>query len=97
MFLDRRSLRAAALTFGLAAALALVVAAGASAATVALPLSAPALAASAPVVPAPANDERAGAQPIRSLPAAINGTTVGATIEAGESQSACGVQTASSV
>ena len=48
-------------------------------------------------MPAPANDERASAQPIRSLPASINGTTVGATIEPGESQSACGVQTASSV
>jgi len=36
---------------------------------------------------APANDERANAQPIRSLPAAINGTTVGATIESGERES----------
>jgi hypothetical protein len=97
MFFDRRSLRAATLALGLAIALAMTLAAGASAATGALPLSAPALAASVPVVPAPANDERTGAQPIRSLPAAINGTTVGATLEAGESQSACGVQTASSV
>ena len=31
------------------------------------------------------------------MPASINGTTVGATIEPGESQSACGVPTASSV
>ena len=34
---------------------------------------------------------------IHSLPASINGTTVGATLEQGESQSSCGVPTAGSV
>lgn len=47
--------------------------------------------------PAPANDTLAGAQAIRTLPASINGTTVGATTEAGERESACSVPTASSV
>ncbi|HXQ01313.1 MAG TPA: hypothetical protein VN845_14775, partial [Solirubrobacteraceae bacterium] len=51
----------------------------------------------APVVPAPANDERANAQVIHSLPATINGTTVGATVEVGEPESTCGVPTVSSV
>jgi len=73
----------------------------ASAATVASPLPSIAQAAPgtpvAPAVPAPANDERANAQPIHGLPASINGTTVGATVEPGERESACGVQTASSV
>ena len=57
----------------------------------------PLAAANAPAVPAPGNDERASAQVIHSLPAAINGTTVGATIEPGERQSSCGVPTAGSV
>ena len=98
---DRKASRAAALTLGLAIALAVASAVGACAATVGL--SSPSLAQAvastpvAPAVPAPANDERANAQPIRNLPASINGTTVGATIEPGESQSSCGVQTASSV
>ncbi len=48
-------------------------------------------------VPAPANDERANAQVVHSLPATINGTTVGATLEAGEAESACGVPTVNSV
>jgi hypothetical protein len=48
-------------------------------------------------VPAPANDERADAQPIHSLPATIEGTTVGATLEPGESESSCGVSTTGSV
>jgi hypothetical protein len=40
--------------------------------------------------PAPANDALANAQPIKSFPATIGGTTVGATTEAGESESTCG-------
>jgi hypothetical protein len=101
MRLDRKLARAVALALGLAAAPAIACAAGASAATVALPV--PSLAQvtpgtpGAPAVPAPANDERANAQPIRSLPASINGSTVGATVEPGERESACGVQTTSSV
>jgi hypothetical protein len=47
--------------------------------------------------PPPANDALAGAQAIHTLPASINGTTVGATTEAGERESACGVPTTSSV
>ena len=93
-----------ALVLGLAVAVAMACAAGASAATIVSPVSplspiaqAAAAAAATPAVPAPANDERANAQVIHSLPAAINGTTVGATIEPGERESACGVQTASSV
>ncbi len=78
--------------------MAMACAVGASAAIIASPLSPIAqAAAAAPAVPAPANDERAGAQVIHSLPASINGTTVGATLEQGESQSSCGVPTASSV
>jgi hypothetical protein len=50
-----------------------------------------------PPPPAPANDTLAGAQSIRSFPSSINGTTVGATTEAGERESACDVPTASSV
>ena len=93
-----------ALVLGLAVAVAMACAAGASAATIVSPVSplspiaqAAAAAAATPAVPAPANDERANAQIIHSLPAAINGTTVGATIEPGERESACGVQTVSSV
>jgi hypothetical protein len=101
MRVDRKLLRAMALALGFAAAPAMACAAGASAAPVALPLPSIAQVAAstpaAPAVPAPANDERAGAQPIRSLPASINGTTVGATVEPGERESACGVPTASSV
>jgi hypothetical protein len=52
---------------------------------------------SATPIPAPANDERANAQVIHSLPATLNGTTVGATLEAGEPESSCGVPTVSSV
>ena len=47
--------------------------------------------------PAPANDTLAGAQPVRSLPATIKGTTVGASTEAGERESACNVSTGNSV
>jgi hypothetical protein len=100
MFFASKPLRPVVLAFGLAGAFAIVPAVGASAATVVSPLAV--LAAATPVtvvpsVPAPANDERANAQPIRSLPAAVNGTVVGATLEQGESQSACGVPTVNSV
>jgi hypothetical protein len=98
MAFHRISIATTAVALGLVGALALAPTAGASAASVALPLSSIAQGTPAtPAVPAPANDERANAQPIRSLPAAVNGTVVGATIEAGEAESACGVQTASSV
>jgi hypothetical protein len=60
-------------------------------------LATPTLAAAAPAVPAPTNDERADAQVIHSLPASINGTTVGATLEQGESQPTCGAPTGGSV
>jgi len=52
---------------------------------------------SSPSAPPPANDTLAGAQPIHTLPASINGTAVGATTEAGERESACNVATGSSV
>ena len=45
----------------------------------------------------PSNDERANAQIVRTLPATLNGTTVGATLEASEPESSCDVPTASSV
>jgi hypothetical protein len=48
-------------------------------------------------IPAPPNDALANAQSVGSLPASINGTTVGATIEAGERESACSQSTTSSV
>lgn len=47
--------------------------------------------------PAPANDALAGAQVIHSLPASLNGTTVGATTEPGEVESGCDVPTGHSV
>jgi hypothetical protein len=47
--------------------------------------------------PAPPNDAFANPQPIKSFPAAITGTTVGATTEPGESTSSCGGPTNSSV
>jgi hypothetical protein len=50
-----------------------------------------------PPPPAPANDTLAGAQAIRSLPASIDGTTVGATTESGEPESGCRIPTTSSV
>ena len=50
-----------------------------------------------PPAPPPANDTLAAAQAIHTLPASINGTTVGATTEAGERESACDVPTTSSV
>src|SRR5580698_3165361 len=103
MRLDRMPVRAIALLLalcGLAAATALAPAAGASAAISGPALSSGALAATpapVPTTPAPANDERANAQPIRSLPATINGTVVGATLEPGESESSCGGSTVNSV
>jgi hypothetical protein len=55
----------------------------------------PALAAAAPAPP-PANDTRADAQVLGSLPATVDGTTVGATIDSNEPASECtGPQTAS--
>jgi hypothetical protein len=72
----------------LAVAAALVLAAGASGEGTAPVSTAP---------PAPANDTLADAQPVGSLPATINGTTVGATTEAGERESACDVPTTNSV
>jgi hypothetical protein len=50
-----------------------------------------------PHTPAPANDNRANAQVIHSLPATLEGTTVGATSEPEEASSSCGVPTGSSV
>ncbi len=50
-----------------------------------------------PGTPPPANDTLADAQAIHSLPASINGTTVGATTEPGERESACNVPTTNSV
>jgi hypothetical protein len=47
--------------------------------------------------PKPANDEVANAQPIRSLPTSVEGTTVGASTVAGEAPSGCGAGTVSSV
>jgi hypothetical protein len=82
--------RALACALAVAFATALVLAAGASGeGTATSPSSTP--------PPPPANDTLAGAQAIRSLPASINGTTVGASTEPGERESACGVPTTSSV
>ena len=78
---------AGALTFALLATMLLAAAACGE-------TSAPA---ATPPVSAPANDTLAGAQAIHTLPASINGTTVGATTEAGERESSCGVPTGPSV
>ncbi|HEV3320648.1 MAG TPA: hypothetical protein VG147_00470 [Solirubrobacteraceae bacterium] len=75
-------LRTAALTLALSIGAALAPAAGA--------------APSEPAKP-PANDEIANAQAIHSLPASIEGTTVGATTVPGEAQSSCVANTVSSV
>jgi hypothetical protein len=48
-------------------------------------------------LPEPPNDALTNAQAIHSLPATINGTTVGATIEASEAESACAPATTHSV
>src|SRR5580704_6642311 len=81
--------RALACALAVAFATALVLAAGASGeGTATSPSSTP--------PPPPANDTLAGAQAIRSLPASINGTTVGASTEPGERESACSVPTTSS-
>jgi hypothetical protein len=65
--------------------------------TLATPVAHGALA-EAPVTPAPpANDEIAAAQPIQSLPATVNGTTVGASVVPGEATSSCGAATINSV
>jgi hypothetical protein len=50
-----------------------------------------------PPPPAPANDNLANAQPIRNLPASINGTTVGATTEPGETETGCASNSTNSV
>jgi hypothetical protein len=50
-----------------------------------------------PPPPPPANDTLAAAQAIHSLPASLNGTTVGATTEGNEPQSGCGLPTTNSV
>lgn len=86
---------AVALVLGLATVAALSAAASASAAAL-TPTSLAQVALVMPV-PAPANDERANAQVVHSLPATINGTTVGATLEAGEPESSCGAPTVNSV
>lgn len=49
------------------------------------------------VPPPPANDTLAGAQAIHSLPASLNGTTVGATTEGGEPGTTCGAGSEHSV
>ncbi len=84
-----------ALALGLAATIVLAPAAGASR-LVPTPSSLVQVALITPV-PAPPNDERANAQVVHSLPATINGTTVGATLEGGEPESSCGVPTVNSV
>ena len=62
------------------------------------PPTASARAAAAPgTTAAPANDNLAAAQLIHSLPATISGTTVGATLEQGETESFCESGTTSSV
>ncbi len=86
---------ATALALGLAATLVLAPAAGAS--TLVPTPSSPAQVALVTPVPAPANDERANAQVVHSLPATINGTTVGATLEGDEPESSCGAPTVNSV
>jgi len=50
-----------------------------------------------PPPPAPANDTLANAQAIHTLPATIQATTVGASTEPGERESACNVATSNSV
>ncbi|HEY2200807.1 MAG TPA: hypothetical protein VGH56_02885, partial [Solirubrobacteraceae bacterium] len=73
-----------ALAFGLAVATMMALALSASATTPA-------------PVPAPANDTLANAQVIHSLPATLEGTTAGATVQPEEAASSCGVSTTSSV
>jgi len=93
-------MRVVAIAFGMVATIAIVPVAGTSAAIAGPEIPSSALAATpapVPAVPAPANDERANAQVIHSLPASINGTTVGATTEAGERESACNPPTTASV
>jgi hypothetical protein len=59
--------------------------------------SAATAATAATAVTAPANDAQASAQVVRSLPAALTGTTVSATSEASEPASQCAAGTNSSV
>src|ERR1039457_4403572 len=97
MRLDRQLVRAMTQLLALAAVTAVVPAVGASAAIAAPSLSSGGLVAIPAPVPAPPNDERANAQVIHSLPATINGTVVGATLEAGEGEASCGGATVNSV
>jgi hypothetical protein len=60
-------------------------------------LAAAALAAPSAAPTAPANDEIANAQALGSLPASVEGTTVGATTVTGEMESGCAPTTVSSV
>jgi hypothetical protein len=89
MHFNRCSAAVFALILGLVASMVLAGGAFGEGATVPSPPSAQA--------PAPANDDLANAQPVRSLPASIDGTTVGASTEPGEHESACGVPTTNSV
>src|ERR1022692_1416296 len=95
---DQNRARVMAVAIGLIGVLALAIASAAGASTVALASPSLLQAALPPTpVPAPANDERANAQVVHSLPATINGTTVGATVELSEPNSACGAPTVNSV
>jgi hypothetical protein len=86
------SVRALTIALALAYGCVLALAAGASGE------GAPESTSSAPAqVPAPPNDALADAQPVGALPASLNGTTVGATVEAGEHEAACGPSTDNSV
>ncbi|MFI4993463.1 MAG: hypothetical protein ACHQCH_07595 [Solirubrobacterales bacterium] len=69
----------------------------ASALALAVAMAAPLVAGASSAVTAPANDTLAGAQVIHSLPATLEGTTVGATVQPEEVASSCGVSTTSSV
>lgn len=60
-------------------------------------MAAPLVAGASSAVTAPANDTLANAQVIHSLPATLEGTTAGATVQPEEAASSCGVSTTSSV
>ena len=76
-------------TVAVAAAVALAVA------TLVVPSGA--LAEAPPAPPKPANDTLANATAVKSFPSTFEGTTVGATLEPGESESNCGGATTNSV
>ncbi len=69
----------------------------ASALALAVAMAAPLVAGASSAVTAPANDTLANAQVIHSLPATLEGTTAGATVQPEEAASSCGVSTTSSV